>query len=116
MRNSGRAKFVDGSYVLAALVDTSGYSTAVTSKHQAYFITDVPLKVGGENLPTGVYSVGFIADNKFVVCDVGGHDVLTVAPGEDTDLRRPVPLQVTVAPGGAGFRLYAGRKYVTFSR
>jgi hypothetical protein len=47
---------------------------------------------------------------------VGGHDVLTVAPGEDTDLRRPVPLQVTVAPGGAGFRLCAGRKYVTFSR
>jgi hypothetical protein len=51
LRNSGREKFVNGSYVLAALVDTSGYSTAVTSKYQAYFVTDVPLKDGGENLP-----------------------------------------------------------------
>ena len=73
LRNSGGVKFADGSYVLAALVDTSGYSTAVASKYQAYFITEVTLKIGGENLPTGVYGVGFIANNKFVVCDVGGH-------------------------------------------
>jgi hypothetical protein len=115
LRNSGGVKFADGAFVLATLVDTSGYSTAVASKYQAYFIAEVSLKVGGENLPAGIYGVGFIADNKFVVTDVGGHDVLTVASGEDAGLKRPMPLEVVADPGG-GFRLYAGRRYVHFSR
>jgi hypothetical protein len=59
--------------------------------------------------------VGFIADNKFVVTDVGAHDVLTVNSGEDAGLKRPTPLQVMADPAG-GFRLYSGRRYVSFSR
>jgi hypothetical protein len=115
LRNSGGVKFADGYYVLATLVDTSGYSSDVSSKYQAYFIAEVPLKVGGKNLPAGVYGVGFIADNKFVVSDVGAHDVLTVSTGDDGGLKRPMPLQVIADPAG-GFRLYAGRRYVIFSR
>jgi hypothetical protein len=114
-RNSGGVKFSDGYYVLATLVDTSGYSTAVASKYQAYFITEVPITIGGQNLPVGVYGIGFIANNKFVVTDVGGHDVFTVDDSADSELKRPVPLQVTTDAGG-GFRLYAGRNYVTFNR
>lgn len=115
LRNSGGIKFADGSYVLAALVDTSGYTTGVQTKYQAYFITELPIKVGGESLPAGVYGVGFIADNKFLVTDVGGHDVICVASGEDAALKLPRPLQIVADPTG-GFRLYAGRKYVSFSR
>ena len=115
LRNSGGVKFADGYYLLSTLVDTSGYSTAVASKYQAYFITEVAIKLGGKNLPAGVYGVGFVADNKFVVTDVGGHDVFTAASGEDSDLKRPTPLQVTTDPAG-GFRLYAGRRYVILSR
>jgi len=115
MRNSGGVKFDDGYYVLAALVDTSGYSTGVASKYQAYFITEIPIKVGGRALPAGVYGVGFIADNKFVVTDVGAHNVMSVNSSTDEQLKRPVPLQVLPNPGG-GFRLYAGRVYVVFSR
>ncbi len=115
LRNSGGVKFSDGYYVLAVLVDTSGYSTQVAEKYQAYFITEVPITVAGKNLPVGVYGVGFIANNKFVVTDVGGHEVLTVDFATDNDLKRPVPLQVMTDPGG-GFRLYAGRRYVRFSR
>jgi len=114
-RNSGGVKFADGSYMLATLVDTSGYSSDVQSKYQAYFITETPLKVGGQDLPAGVYGVGFIAGNKLVVTDVGAHDVLTVDTSDDSDLKRPRPLQVTADPGG-GFRLYAGRRYVKFSK
>lgn len=114
-RNSGGVKFQDGYYVLATLVDTSGYSSDVQAKYQGYFITEVPLKIGGQDLPAGVYGVGFIAGDKFVVTDVGAHDVLTVSSATDSDMKRPRPLQVTKDPGG-GFRLYAGRKYVTFSR
>jgi hypothetical protein len=86
----------------------------VQAKYQAYFITEVPIKVGGESLAAGIYGVGFVG-SKFVVTDVGAHDVLTVAASEDPGLKLPRPLQVTADPAG-GYRLYAGRKYVGFSR
>lgn len=115
LRNSGGVKFADGHFVLATLVDTSGYSTGIAAKYQGYFITEVPLQIGGQSLPVGVYGIGFVADNKFVVTDVGAHDVLTVSSSNDAEIKRPMPLQVIADPAG-GFRLYAGRKYVSFSR
>lgn len=114
-RNSGGVKFADGSYMLATLVDTSGYSSDVQAKYQAYFITEAALKIGGQSLPAGIYGVGFIGDNKLVVTDVGGHDLLTVDSSNDTAMTRPRPLQVVADPAG-GFRLYAGRRYVTVSK
>jgi hypothetical protein len=115
LRNSGGVKFADGYYLLTTLVDTSGYSSDVASKYQAYFITEVPIKIGGQNLPAGVYGVGFVPENKFVVTDVGAHDVFSANSSTDEGLKRPMPLQVMADPAG-GFRLYAGRKYVNFSR
>ena len=115
VRNSGGVKFADGYYVIASLVDTSGYSTAVAAKYQAYFITEVPLKIGGQALPAGAYGVGFIADNKFVVTDLGAHDVFTISSTTDSEIKRPMPLQVLADPAH-GFRLYAGRQYVAFER
>lgn len=114
-RNSGGVKFADGSYVLATLVDNSGYASDVAAKYQAYFVTEVPIKIGGQSLPAGVYGVGFITGDKFVVTDIGAHDVLTASSSNDAEMKRPMPLQVTADPGG-GFRLYAGRKYVTFTK
>lgn len=115
LRNSGGVKFADGYYVLATLVDTSGYSSDVATKYQAYFIAEVPIKLGDQSLPAGIYGIGFIGGDKLVVTDVGGHDVITVSSTTDQALKRPLPLQVLADPAG-GFRLYAGRKYVTFSR
>lgn len=115
LRNSGGVKFADGSFVLATLVDTSGYSTDIQAKYQAYFITEVPLKIGGESLSAGIYGVGFVANNKFVVTDVGAHDLVTVSSNNDDGIKRPTPLNVATDPAG-GFRLYAGRRYVVFSR
>ena len=115
LRNSGGVKFADGSYVLATLVDTSGYSTDIQAKYSAYFITETTIKIAGQSLPAGVYGVGFIAGDKFVVTDVGAHDVLTVGSSTDAALKRPTPLQVQADPAG-GFRLYSGRRYVNFSR
>jgi hypothetical protein len=115
LRNSGGVKFADGRYVLATLVDTSGYSTGIAAKYQGYFIAEVPLQIGGQNLPAGVYGIGFIADNKFVITDVGAHDVLTVNSSNDAEMQRPRPLEVVTDSAG-GFRLYAGRNYVNFSR
>ena len=114
LRNSTGIKFSDGYYLLSTMVDTSGYSSDVAAKYQAYFITEVPLKFGSENLPAGIYGVGFVG-GKFVVTDVGAHDVFSAEAGSDDALKRPLPLQIMADPSG-GFRLYAGRKFVKFSR
>ena len=114
VRNSGGVKFADGHYVLATLVDTTGYSTALASKYQAYLIVEVPIKLGGHSLAAGIYGAGFVGD-KFLITDVGSHDVLTVKADEDAGLKQPLPLQIVSDPAG-GFRLYVGRQYVIFSR
>jgi hypothetical protein len=114
LRNSGGVKFADGTYVLATLVDTSGYSSEVAQKYQAYFIAETAIKVEGHDLPAGVYGVGFIADSKFVVLDVGAHDLFTVTSHKDEAMKRPTPLKVVAEAGG--FRLYAGRNYVGIAR
>ena len=115
LRNSGGVKFADGLYVLTTLVDTSGYSSDVAAKYQAYFITETPLKIGGQSLPAGIYGIGFIGGDKMVVTDLGAHDVFTVTSSTDAGLIRPLPLQIAADPAG-GFRIYAGRRYVSFSR
>lgn len=114
-RNSGGVKFADGSFVLATLVDNSGYASDVAAKYQAYFVAELPIKIGDQSLQPGVYGVGFIGDNKFVVTDIGAHDVFTVSSSTDEEMKRPTPLQVTTDPGG-GFRLYAGRRFVKFTK
>jgi hypothetical protein len=115
LRNSGGVKFADGHYVLAALVDTSGYSTDISTKYQAYFVTEVPIVINGSDLKAGVYGVGFMKDDMLIVTDVGGNDVLMVNAGVDKEMKHPMPLQVATDPAG-GFRLYAGRRFVNFTR
>ena len=73
MRNTGGIHFADDMYVLIGLVDNSGYSSDIRQKYQAYFISEVPLEVGGQKLSAGAYGVGFLKDNKFVVMDLGAH-------------------------------------------
>jgi hypothetical protein len=115
LRNSGGVKFADGHYVLASLVDTSGYSTGVAAKYQGYLITEVTLKIEGKQLPAGAYGFGFLEGDRLVVTDLGGNDVLTAHTTKDTVMTRPRPLEVTDDSAG-GFRLYAGRNYVHFDR
>jgi hypothetical protein len=46
---------------------------------------------------------------------LGGADVLTANKTKDAEMTRPRPLEVTDDAAG-GYRLYAGRSYVHFSR
>jgi hypothetical protein len=93
-RNSAGVKLSDGMLVLCALVDTSGYSTAVQQKYQGYFITEAPLDINGQMLKPGAYGVGFIEGTKFIVMDLGAHDLFTVGGNRDAALKRPTPLQI----------------------
>jgi hypothetical protein len=110
LRNAGGFQLADGKMVLAALVDASGYATSVQQKYQGMLITEVKLNIGGSELAPGQYGFGFTADGKFVVMDVANADVLNVASQSDQDLKRPVPL--TLVEDGAGYKLYAGRKWI----
>lgn len=110
VRNSTGMQLASGGVVMAALVDSSGYSTAIQQKYQGLLITEVKLNVGGADLAPGQYGFGFIADNKFVVMDVGNNDVLTTTYQTDQTLTRAVPLKM-VETGGS-YRLYAGKKWV----
>ncbi len=110
IRNSGAVRTKDGKYVIAALVDTSGYASDVAAKYQGLFITEVKVKVEGSELAPGEYGFGFAGD-KFVVTDVGANDVFSVSSKTDANLKRPVPLKM--AAEGGEYRLYHGKKYVT---
>jgi hypothetical protein len=114
-RNSGGVKLPDGMLVLCALVDTSGYSTAVQQKYQAYFITEVALDINGQKLRPGAYGVGFIEGTKFIVMDLGAHDLFTTDGIRDAALKRPTPLQVLADTAPDHYRLYINRNYVVFA-
>ncbi len=113
-RNSGGVKLQDGMFVLCALVDTSGYSSAVQQKYQAYFITEVPLDIHGQTLKPGAYGVGFLEGNRFLVMDLGGHDLFSTSSRHDAELQRPMPLQVLADTAPGEYRLYINRNYVVF--
>src|SRR5579871_1312807 len=44
MRNAGGVHFADDVYMLAGMVDNSGYSSGLRQKYQAYLLTEVPLQ------------------------------------------------------------------------
>lgn len=113
MRNTGGVRFADDVYVLAGMIDNSGYSSDIRQKYQAYLISEVSLNVAGQKLAPGAYGVGFV-QGKFVVMDLGAHDLFQVDSSRDADMKRPVPLQVVNSSGK--YRLYAGRDYVEFGR
>jgi hypothetical protein len=100
---------VSGKYVLAGLVDTSGYSSDVQAKYEGFLITEVKLNIGGHELAPGEYGFGF-KDGKFAVMDVASNELLSVDGHTDKALKRPVPLTIESSEGG--YRLYAGRQWV----
>ncbi len=110
MRNAVGAEAADGKMLMAALVDASGYSSAIQQKYQGLLITEKKLTIGGSTLNPGQYGFGFTSEGKFVVMDVANNDVLTESFQTDQALQRPVPLKLV--EDGAGYKLYAGRKWV----
>ena len=109
VRNAVGFQLADGKMMLAALVDASGYSTAIQQKYQGLLITETKLNIGGSELPPGEYGFGFSAD-KFVVMDVANNDALSASSQTDSTLQRAVPLKLI--EDDAGYKLYAGKKWI----
>jgi hypothetical protein len=110
VRNSGGFQLADGKMTLAALVDASGYSTAIQQKYQGMLVTESKLNIGGSELAPGQYGFGFSAEGRFVVMNVANDDVLSVAFHTEPALQHAVPLKMV--EDGEGYKLYAGKKWV----
>lgn len=110
LRNAVGFQLADGKMMLAALVDASGYSTAIKEKYQGMLITETKLNIGGSELAPGEYGFGFSADGKFIVMDVANNDVLSASSQTDSALPHAVPLKLV--EDGTGYKLYAGKKWV----
>ena len=116
MEFAGGVRYADGLLVLADTVDGSGYASAVRQKYQAYLILEVPVEIGGQQLKPGAYGFGFLDNNQFVVMDLAANDVLQATSTRDTEIHRPIPMQIIAAEDAGGYRLYHGRDYVEFHR
>jgi hypothetical protein len=113
MRNSAAARFGAKRYVIAGLVDTSGYAADVRAKYEGFFITDSPISINGTALATGAYGFGFSNEGKMQILNLAGDQVLSVTTMKDTALRRPRPLMMMKSADG--LRFYSGRDYVTIT-
>ncbi len=113
MRNAAAARFGADRYLIAGLVDTSGYAADVRAKYQGFLITDSPVAINGTALATGAYGFGFGSDAKMNVLDLAGNQVLSLSTTKDSELKRPRPLMMTKSADG--IRLYGGKDYVTIS-
>lgn len=107
--NTGGVRFSDGKLMLVARVVTSGYSADIAEKYQGYLIAERQLQLGENTLAPGAYGVGF-SGGRFLVMDVGGNDVLSVAEQSDDAQKHPRPLLLTAE--GDAYRLYFGKKFV----
>jgi hypothetical protein len=109
LRNATGFQTADGKATFAALVDASGYSTAIQQKYQGMLITESKLNIAGSDLPVGAYGFGFTAD-KFTVMNLANEDALSVPFQTDAALKRAVPLKLAEENGS--YKLYAGKKWV----
>ena len=109
MRNSAAARFGTNRYVIAGMVDTSGYAAEVRAKYEGFLIADSEITINGSKLGVGAYGFGFSNDGKLNILDLAGNEVLSASTTKDTKIKRPRPLMMTKS--GNGIRLYSGRDY-----
>ena len=111
-RNTAGAK-LPGGLVLVGMVDTSGYSSSVQERYQAYLLLDTPANFAGKPLRPGAYGCGMV-NGEFVVLDLSNQQLFSVPAQRDAALKRPTPLQVVAGAGSDSYRLYLGRNYISF--
>ncbi len=113
MRNSAAARFGTKRYVIAGLVDTSGYAADVRARYEGFLITDSAITINGSDLGVGAYGFGFSNDGKLNILDLAGNEILSVSTTKDNEMKRPRPLMMTRP--GKGIRLYSGKDYAVIA-
>ena len=117
-RNAALLMSPSGHRLVAALIDTAGYSSQVQEKYMGLIINEGPVVVCGKALGVGSFGIGMKrpseqsnADADFFLYDQAGNKVSQCAAKKDKDLQHPMPLQV-VLKGEKTALLYLGRYVV----
>lgn len=112
-RNAALIKTPSGARVELALLDTSGYSSAVQQKYSGMIINEGSISVCGVKLGVGSYGFGTklphpsgSGEAQVFFYDQAGTKIGECSASRDTQLKTPKPLQVMVSGGKA--RLYLG--------
>lgn len=113
MRNAAAARFGANRYVIAGLVDTSGYAAEVRARYEGFLITDTPIRINGSDLGVGAYGFGFSNDGKLNILDLAGNEILSVSTTKESKLKRPRPLMMTSVDDG--IRLYSGKDFAVIA-
>jgi hypothetical protein len=116
-RNAAVLKFADGKYLVASLVDTSGYSSQYQEKYIGTLITQIPVMLESLELKPGQYGFGRVKSGEgetFAIYDVGGNKVGEVTATRDEKIKPVRPLQI-MAEGDAA-RLVLGPFAVKVAR
>lgn len=114
LRNSAGVRWEKSKQTLFAMVDVSGYSSAVRDRYQFYILTDTAIDLAGHVLPPGAYGAGFLENAGLLVMDLGGTEIFRAPYSPDATMKRPRPLQVMPGVAAGEYRLYLGRNYVAF--
>ncbi len=107
-RNAGGVRLASGKRILAALVDTSGFSSQAQSKYLGMLILEQAVELGTSRVPAGAYGWGK-RGNNVQLYDVGGNSVGSSRLLRDEEIAPVKPLQVALRHGG--IRIYAGKEY-----
>jgi hypothetical protein len=110
-RNAAGVRLASGARVLAALLDTSGFSAQIQAKYLGMLITEQALELGTSTVPPGSYGFGR-RQNDLVLYNAAGRRAAGIRRVRDDALSPARPLQLAVRHGG--LRLYDGKDYVVF--
>ena len=113
MRNSAAARLGTNRYVIAGLVDTSGYAADIRARYEGFLITDSAITVNGSELAIGAYGFGFTNNGKLNILDLAGNEIVSVSTTRDNQMKRPRPLMMTRL--GKEIRLYSGKDYAVIA-
>jgi hypothetical protein len=116
-RNAVLLKNSNGSRVVVALIDTTGYSSQIKQKYVGMLIAETKISVCGNSVGVGSYGFGLDrplassnADASFKIYNQAGEKLGACAVKKDDSVKQPKPLGVTADNSGAA-KLYLG-KYV----
>ncbi len=114
-RNAALLTTPSGQRLLLALIDTTGYSSAIKQKYIGMMIAEGNVNLCGKAVGIGSYGFGLDRpaaaskdDAKFHLYDQAGHEVASCGASRDAELKIPKPLQVVIAKDGTPW-LYLGR-------
>jgi hypothetical protein len=114
-RDAALLKNGKGGRVVAALINTTGYSSQIKQKYIGMLITETKISVCGN--PIGVGSYGFGLDRPpagsnaaavFKLYDQAGEKVFECTVQKDNNIKQPKPLAVST-PKGTPARLELGK-------